>query len=320
MVVTVGDLRKSGSLEQFLLETVGQWRGSGELRAMQEAYRYYLGENPRLTNLANRVAVDTGVKLELKPAVAVYSDFFGRITRQHIGHLMKLPLAFEPFEALGALGRRFNFTVKSILQDAYIRGVSWGLWNGAELVHLPAEAFIPIYDDDSMKIVKGISFERLRAGDVWHYYFYEADGVTRFVEAGQGLRRVGEKSPYRYTFREYGTGTVVESLYVPPVFPIFALHTNEESRSELTLPLRTQINAYDLLRTAYIDETLKTRFIYWVIEGYGGNVDELLKIKETAQKLGIIANRDEGALSPTTIEPPHNAHGKVMRELEGAIN
>ena len=74
------------------------------------------------------------------------------------------------------------------------------------------------------------------------------------------------------------------------------------------------------MRTAYIDETLKTKFIYWLISGYGSSIEELIRIRETAQKIGIINSDNNGTeVKATTLEPPHNAHEKIMKELENSI-
>jgi hypothetical protein len=321
-------MAKSPDLPTFIKETVEQWQSSGELKVMQNAYKYYLGENPKVKALADRIATDTGFSLNLKPQQKVYSNFFGKITNQHVGHLLKYPLTFDD-GVIDRLGMGFQHTVRDMEQDAYIRGVSWGLWNGEKLKHIPAESFIPIIDDETGDLSAGISFERRREDLPWNYFFYEKDGITHFREgtAGNGqlqrggrLQQASDKAPYRQTGRQFPGGFVADSVYNPSVFPIKPLYTNKESRSELILPIKTQINAYDLLKTGDIDETLKSKFIYWLISGYTGNIEELLQIKETAQKLGIIAEQgDNSKIQPSTLEPPYKAHEAIMKELKDGI-
>jgi len=316
--LTTADMAKSKDMPTFIKDSVDAWLGSAEYKSMEDNYKYYLGENPRLAALANKVAVDTGMSLNLKPQQNVYSDFFGRITKQHVGHLLKFPLQFRSCCAY-PLGPQFDHVIFDILQDAYIQSNSWGLWNGENLVHLPARFFIPIYDADTEQLVCGIAFRRLRDDLPWQYYLYEPDGVTKYCDNGV-IQQVTKKMPYSYISRQYNNETIIEPLYTPLELPIKPLYTNSERRSELTKPLRTQINAYDFLKTGYIDELLKSKFIYWLISGYGGQVDELIAIKETAQKLGIIARADnDGNIQPTIIEPPHTSHEKIMHELEKDI-
>ncbi|MDR2166623.1 MAG: phage portal protein [Clostridiales bacterium] len=328
MIITLQDLQKKPDLATAIKDTTEAWLASAELKAMQNAYKYYLGENPKLKALRDRIVADTGFTLNLRPEQPVYSNFFGKITNQHVGHLLKHPLTFDE-GVVDKFGAGFQHTVRDMTQDAYIRGVSWGLWDGEKLTHLPAENFIPIYDEESGAIVAGISFKRLREDLPWNYYFYEREGISRFRQAAGNdgkvkpdgkLELISERKPYRHTSRPFLTGEVIESVENPDTFPIRPLHTNKENRSELILPIKTQINAYDLLKTGYIDETLKSKFIYWLISGYSGNIEELIKIKEIAQKLGIIAEQGGNSkIMPQTLEPPHNAHEKIMKELKESI-
>lgn len=328
MIVTDGDIRRKPDLAAAIKDTAGAWLASPELAAMREAYKYYLGENPRIKGLAERVATDTGFSINLAPQQRVYSNFFGKITNQHVGHLLKHPLKFDA-GVIGRLGAGFQHTVRDMAQDAYIRGVSWGLWNGERLTHIRAENFVPIRSEESGELAAGLGFYRLRDDMPYVYYFYEPEGVTQFRQAvgadGKALEdggptQVGGRMPYRYTARRWRGGEQFERLGggsgVPPIKP---LYTNKENRSELILPLKTKINAYDLLETAYVDEALKSKFIYWVISGYSGNIEELVKVKETVQKIGVMNLEGETTVQPQTLEPPHAAHTAVMQELRDGI-
>ena len=326
MVVTVSDLQKARSIPDFILQTVNDWLGSSMYSEMQEAKKYYLGENPVLKRRWNKISLDTGGIIDLKPRQNIYSKLFGRLTKQLVNRLLYHDIALDDDAALLKMGKMFQASTRSIAFDAVISSIGWGFWERIDSKPLPATNFIPIVNDDTNIIEKGIYFWQLAANRPMKYQLFETDGVTTWQQDKQGdkLTEIQGKTPYRYKEFKWntpnGTQSQITSIENYDTLPIVPMYANEERRSELDLPIKTKINAYDLLFTFYGDEFLKGKFIYWLISGYSGDVDELLQIKETAQKLGIIAGGDGSeSVTPSKFEPPHEAFDKIREALKREI-
>jgi len=323
MTVTIGDMQSARSLPDFIQKTVNDWLGSPKYAKIKEARLYYSGENPVLKRRWNRIALDTGGVIDLRPRQNIYSNFFGRMTKQFAGRLLYHDVAFDDDATLLKMGTSFQRSIRQIARDAYICSLSWGFWQRDNIVHIPADSFIPIVDDTTAEMLAGVYFWQLDENRPWNYQLFEVDGVTTWGQAKQGgkLEEKTGKTPYRYKEFKWRNGhraiTGIENYAELPIKPMYA---NPDKTTELSLPIKTKINAYDLLNTFYADEFLQSKFIYWLISGYSGDAEELIKIRDTARKLGIIAGgEDSSQITPQTLEPPYNAHEKIMQSLEREI-
>ena len=319
MIVTISDIQKAPSVADFVLKTVEEWKGCKKLSEINDNKKYYLGTNPVLNQQWNQINLDTGGVLELKPRQNIYSNFFGRIVKQLVNRLLYYDVSFDDDVTLLKMGNKFHQSLRDIAFDAAVSGVSWGFWQNGKLVHFPSDGFIPIYNDRNGKIEKGIKFWQVREDLPTFYQLFEVDGITEWQSEKDAniLTLVKDKTPYRYQIRAWQTGRRdVVNIQNYGVLPIIPMYPNMERRSELTKPIQTKINAYDLLNTFYTDEFLQSKFVYWMITGFQGNAEELIKIRDIVRKLGIIANTDEQSkITTQTLEPPHNAQEKIMKQL-----
>ena len=327
MTITIGDMQGAHSLTDFIQKTVSDWLSSDEYTNMKDAKTYYFGENPVLKRNWNRITLDTGGSLSLKPKQNIYSNFFGRLVKQLVNRLLYHGIKLDDESSLLRLGANFQESTRQIAYDAAICKVGWGFWQNGEVVPIPAEKFVPIVDDFTGSVIAGIYFWRLDENRPLIYQLFEADGVTTWEQAKRGgkLEQTTEKTPYRYKEFKWDTGDGVRCAIADArgygELPIVPMYANVERRSELTVPIKTKINAYDMLNTFYADEFLQSKFVYWMISGYSGNVDELVAIRDTIRKLGIIAAEtgQDGKIAPQTLEPPYNAHKEIMQALEREI-
>ena len=151
---------------------------------------------------------------------------------------------------------------------------------------------------------------------------YEIDGVTTWTKQNNEtkLAEAQAKTPYRYSRRRFRYSpqeiSNVRNYGQLPIVPIYA---NAEKRSELTRPIRSKIDILDLLFTSYANEFLNSNFIYWLISDFDGKIDDLIAVKETAEKLGIIAQRGDGKMATQTINMPYEAFEAMVERLVASI-
>lgn len=322
-IVTVSDLAKYPDIATAITNTVRKFQESQHYATMIDHRKYFLGENPSLERRWNKLRLDTGSILNLKPKQKIVGDTFKLIVKKIENRLMYHPIQLDDESKYAMLGKRFHPVTADILNDTCISGVGWGHWAGDHVIQFLASEYIPILDDDTGEMVMGIRFTQLAPDRPIKYQIFEPDGVTAWTQAKQGgkLEESQGKTPYRYveTPHRY-SGTQITDAQNYGKLPIVAMYCNRERRSLLTPPIKTKINALDFLKTIYVSEVAQSKFIYWLISGYGGQAEELLAIKETAQMMGII--RQDGqdvTIDAKVLEPPYNAHKYLVEALEDEI-
>jgi len=329
MIVTVSDIADFPDLPTAILSTVQKWQSSAEYSEMLTNREYFLGQNPALKKRWDRIILDTGDVLRTKPKQKIIGDTFKMICKKVENRLFYYPIALDDENKLAQLGANFHNTTADVFNDTAISSVGWGMWaydsktQAFRTTQIPATEYIPILDDDTGEMVMGIRFSQLAPGRPVKYEFFELDGKTTFKQPAKGgkLEVIREKVPYRYTERRWGSGQrEVTGTSNHGVLPIIPMYANRERRSLLTPAIKTKINARDFLNTIYVSQAMTVKFLYWLISGYDGNVEELLCIIDTVNKTGILKSEDERTkIDAKTLEPPFNAHKYIVDALEDDI-
>ena len=161
-----------------------------------------------------------------------------------------------------------------------------------KLVRFSPLEFIPLHCETTNQLMAGVRFWRIDPKKPLHIQLYTMDGLQEFVQIDNApLTPQGGLQPYRRNVYA-GAATYSEAITSYNRLPIIPLHVNSDKISELTPPIEGKINAYDLLQTSKLDDFVTTKPIYWRIEGFSGEIGELLKIKEALNLLGIIATNE----------------------------
>jgi hypothetical protein len=94
-----------------------------------------------------------------------------------------------------------------------------------------------------------------------------------------------------------------------PVRPLFA---NSEHRSELTQAIKSKIDLYDRVLSDFGDNLDRANDVYWVLNNFGGTLDEVAELLEQINRVKAVANMSDGSgaassAEPHTIEVPYAA-------------
>jgi len=335
MLITIKDLEKSieeKRFHEFILETKNSFLSSPERALMLENELYYEGENPFLTRgigALKRLRLDTGKELDLRPLVDIYSNFAFRIVDQLVNRLWYNPVQVtrEGVDVKDRLGEGFDDIALEIANKAAIHGACYAFWNAGKVEMFEATSYLPIYDERTGRHAAGLRVWQLEKGRAEHVQLYELDGFSEWtVECGEGeerLRVYQEKTAYKrevfsaagdvYELGECNYGTL----------PIVPLYVANNKKSLLGKPIKTKINAYDLAETSYFDDFIKTKPIYWAIEGFSGEAQELLGIHRTLSQLGIIATPESldknASIDAKTVDLPFQSKRELQEALESGI-
>ena len=324
MLVTFQSLETAkveGKLHGFILDTIKKFKASPEFAVMLEDEAYYAGENPFLRGTLRHlktVKLDTGKSLDLSPLVDIYSNFAFRIVDQLVNRLWYFPVQVDKKERLG---EGFDDIVIGMANKAAIHGACYAFWNAGKIEAFKATEYIPLVCERTGEHVAGIRFWQLGKESPTYIQLFELDGFTEWLQPpdSKELETVQPKRAYKRQVLSAGVGELEIGGENYPDFPIVPLYVGNNKKGLLSMPIKSKINAYDLSETSYFDDFIKTRPIYWAIEGFGGNADELVSIRKTLEALGIIAGGDEAKVKAETVSLPWQSKKELQEALETAI-
>jgi len=152
---------------------------------------------------------------------------------------------------------------------------------------------------------------------------YELRSYLKRPAPGERLVVYQEKTPYRREVFNAPSIAFVQSYANYSVLPVVPLYVSNNKKSLLNKPIKTKINAYDLSETSYFDDFIKTKPIYWAIEGFSGEAEELLSIYKTLSQLGIIATPESldknASIDAKTVNLPYQSKRELQEALETGI-
>ncbi len=322
-----------------LLQAIRAYRVSPFFRDGLQASAYFRGENPAIAQKtvlrASKVETTDAsgrrrVRTRMKDVVGsrVYSGFFGRFVTQQAQYLLGNGVTLGDPGLKARLGADFDLTLARMGEKALQHGVCWGYWNTdhleiVEAVRDPCSGFFPLIDEVSGEARMGVQFWQLEARSPLCVRLFEPQGVSMWREEKGQLVPAGDFRPYRLIRREsvLGTELVAEAVRALPLVPFWA---NEERRSELTPAIRSKIDCYDRILSDFADNLDRANDVYWVLNNFGGTLDDIAEVLETIQRLKAVTSISDGAGGASTAEPhtisvPYEARQAALKLLEKAL-
>jgi len=324
--------REVGKLEEFVAGVMDEFL-TREVARLEELKSYYMGDDPNLRNMLRRLKLLNidGLNVNLEPQLKITNNFGKKIINTIVGRLWTSPVRVRVGNKGNViakideyLGRGFIKVAKKIQKMAGVYGVCYGFFDNGNVVVFEPTSYVPLVCEDSGLDRAGIRFWRASDKKPWNVQLFEIDGYTwwkRGGEKGDNLAIYKEKRAYkRVTIPRAEYDTVEEKNY--PIFPIIPLYVNDERQSEYNQAVLSKMQAINIKETLYMDETFRNPFIAWYLQGYGGDVRDLVKLKQMFQAFSFIADKgepDEGKITPMTIDVPFEEHEASMRRLEDGI-
>lgn len=349
--------KEAGKLEEFIISVMDRHLAT-QVGEYNDLKSYYMGDDPKLRSMLRRLKylnID-GVSVDLEPQLKITNNFGKKIINTIAGRLWSSPVRVrvgtENVHVDEVLGRDFVKTAKRIQKLAGVYGVCYGFYDNGNVVVFEPTGYVPLVCEDDGQEKAGIRFWRAsnEKDKPWNVQLFEMDGYTWWKRGkenkataspsvGSGVssaeRRGGsnpsdelwlfkEKRAYKRVTTPRGAGAVystVEDMNYPS-FPVVPLYVNDERQSEFNQAVLSKIQAMNIKETLYMDETFRNPFIAWYLQGYGGDVRDLVKLKQMFQSFSFIADKgdpDEGKITPMTIDVPFEEHEASMRRLEDGI-
>ncbi len=315
---------KSGSQQElisFILGAINEHKSSEMYKTALEADLYMRQLNPPimnfqkfLYNLAGQAYPDY-YSANHKCA----SNFFKRFVVQENQYLLGNGVNFKNEATKNKLGGATFDTVLQFAGEAALTGgVSFGFYNYDKVKMFKITEFVPLWDEENGSLSAGIRFWQIDPSKPLRATLYEMDGYTEYIRRkGEDMTELCPKTTYTHKIRYSevdGTEIYEGSNY--PTFPIIPLWANPEHQSELT-GIKTQIDAYDLIKSGYANDTDDASLIYWTISNAGGMDDiDLTKFIQRLRTIHAAQTDEQTTIQAHTQEPPYMSREACLTRLE----
>lgn len=307
-------------METFIVRAVDERISSPEYTSMIETDKYYKGENPTLMNLKSELSVG-GQKIDLTAAIRTPTGIFKRLIIQLCQSIWAYGVQLDKPETKAKLGRNFDKITEGISKKAALHGVSYGFWNLDHLQRFTALEYFPFKDERTAEDMAGIRFWRIDDDKPMYIQVFEIDGWSEYRRTGKSnaLEIVTPKQTYKKNIHRDAISTKIVGGENYGAFPVIPMYANEEQISELTRPIKNKIDLSDFILSGFGDSVMRTKVIYWILQGFGGDLDELLKVKEEIEKTGLVAPQDVTGADAHTVDLPFAAVQYALDKLEEGI-
>lgn len=326
---------------KMLQEIVNKYKGSEEFKLMLDANEYFRGNNTAVGSkvLLKPVAVTstdkaTGVirkRTQLKEIVGnrVRSNFLFRFITQQNQHLLSNGVTLGKPADKERLGLGFDKALEQAGERALLHGVCWLYWNNDHVEVLPActdalSGCVALLDERSGSPAVLVQFWQLDGDRPLYVRLFELDGVTEYQQQDNDLTEIAPKRAYRLTVSRDAAGEQITGAENYSRLPVVPLYASAEKRSELTPSIKSKIDLYDRILSDFGDNLDKANDVYWVLNNFGGSMDEVAEMVEEIERLRAVVNISDGAggastASPMAFEVPYEARRTALDMLEKAL-
>lgn len=329
---------------ELLEKTIRQYKSSDDFKTGLQANRYDRSDNTAIAQKyvlkPTTITVNTEIegvtkKLPIQQKVEgnrLRSSFLRRFTLQESQFLLGNGVTLKNAANKKRLGLGFDTALARMGRKALLHGVCWGYWNLDRIEVLEAvkdglSGFTALLDEKTGVPMLGVQFWQLDEKKPLYVRLFEPEGVTLY-QKGRDDPSLVEQEPrrgYKLTTVSDAAGVVsaTEDGY-GGALPIIPLYGNEDGVSELTLSIKTKIDAYDRILSDFGDNLDRANDVYWVLNNFGGSTSQIAEMLEQINQLKAVLNQSDGTgagstAEPHTIEVPYAARQTALDLLRHAL-
>lgn len=324
-MLTYNDLVELGENENerkdFIFRAIADHKATEEYKIARDAELYMKTLNPtimaykKLLYTLSGEAVPDNFSANHKCA----SSFFKRFVTQENQYLLGNGANFGDDGTKELLGSDFDTQLQKAGRAALVDGVSFAFVNHDHIEVFKYTEFKPLWDEEDGALKAGIRYWQVDADKPLRATLYELDGYTEYIKRkGEDMEILNDKKPYQQviSYSEVD-GTQILDGYNYPTFPIVPLWGNPEHQSEL-VTIRSQIDAYDLIKSGFANDLDDASMIYWTISNAGGMDDvDLAQFIERMKvvKAATVGDGDAKA-EAHTLDVPYQSREAYLTRLE----
>lgn len=306
---------------EFIRQLITEHKASAKYKQAKDGEAYYAGQNTTIKRYQNFIynkfgqAVPDLISANHKMA----TRFFYRSVMQANTVLLGNGITWENGEGAKALGSDFDRKVLKAGRIAQVEGEAFGFFNNGKVEIYGFTEYVPLYDEEDGFLKAGARFWQIDSDKPLRVTMMELDGYTEYQydkDHPEGFVKQ-EKRAYitvKYVSEELGEEIGEYKNY--PSFPVVPCWANEFKRSELN-PIRSTIDAYDLISCKYANNVSDAALIYWTITNSGGMDDEsLAEFLDKMRKLHAANVDSDQNVQANTVDVPNDTMEDILDRLE----
>lgn len=330
-MITYQDLLNNKGSDQELMDYVytiiQTHKRSDEYETAVIANEYARQENRTIMQYKKLLYTITGqaVPDNYSANYKLCSNFFFKLVTQENQHLLGNGITWGKDDTAEKLGKDFDIRVQDIGYEALVSGRAFGFWNYDHLEVFHLREFAPLYDEENGALMAGVRFWQIDKNKPLRATLYEVDGYTEYMwqkrDGDKGGTILHPKRAYKLKTRTSpADGVEIYDGENYPSFPFVPLYGNQYRQSEL-VGLRSEIDAYDLIRSGFANDLDDASQIYWTIQNAGGMDDvDLVKFIERMKTVKAAVVDDDGARAEAhTIDVPYASRETLLTRLRADI-
>ena len=311
--------------KDFIISAIADHKATPEYKIAQDAEMYMKTLNPTIMEYKKLLYTITGeaVPDNFSANHKCASSFFKRFITQENQYLLGNGTSFGEEgtkERLG--GEDFDIQLQKAGRAALVGGLSFGFANLDHIEVFKYTEFKPLWDEEDGSLKAGIRYWQVDDTKPLRATLYELDGYTEYIKRkDEELTILKEKRPYQQIVAKSEVdGTEILEGKNYPTFPIIPLWGNPEHQSEL-VTIRSQIDAYDLIKSGFANDLDDASMIYWTITNAGGMDDvDLAQFLERMKvvKAAVVGDDASGNAKAEahTLEVPYQSRESYLTRLE----
>lgn len=312
---------KGSDLQEYVYACITDYKGSEAYRNAVDGINYSTGQNTvimafkkLLYDMTGEAFPDNYTANHKCPA-----NFLQRFATQEAGYLLSNGIQFQEEPTKEKLGEKIDSRLHKAAKDAIIQGAAYGFYNNGDVVYFSASEFCPLFDEETGQLKAGIRFWQIDPLKPLRATLYEEDGYTDYINKDGSISELNPKRSYKYNVAESDfDGMQILDGENYPDFPIVPLYANTRHSSEL-IPIKSQIDAFDLIKSGFANDLDEASLIYWTLEGCGGMDDiDIAKFRDRMKVLKTaVVDGDQGSRATAhTIDVPYQSRETYLNRLE----
>ena len=320
---TYQDLQATTDKTDFVYTAISEYKGTDMFKWAKEGELYARQRNTTIMNYQKLLYTMSGraVPDNFTANHKCASNFFARFITQENQYLLGNGVTFQDDATKARLGGdMFDVQLQKAGRKALASGVAYGFYNYNRVDVFGATEFVPLWDEEDGSLKAGIRFWRIANDKPLRATLYEIDGYTDYIQAqGEKPRVWVDKRAYKQTvsYSEIDGAEIYDAGNYQN-FPIVPLWANPEHQSEL-VGLRSEIDAYDLIKSGFANDLDDASMIYWTLENCGGMDDiDLAKFIEHMKtvKAAVVEGGDGAKAEAHTLDVPYQSRETYLTRLE----
>jgi len=316
------ELRQAGESEA-IEKVISDWQTQTIYSRAIIADEYDRQENTTIKNFIQQIYSLNGKKIENYTASnkKIASNFFARLNIQRNTYSLGNGVTFSRDGVKEKFGKKLDTNLFDIGYYSIIHGLAFAFWSeGLQL--LKVTEFAPLWDEDTGALKAGIRFWKVDENKPLNIVVYEEDGLTRWQKKDGTYSLKQEKRGYiekrEYTQAEGENLIGYENYSALPIFPLWG----SRKKQSTLVGMRSQIDAYDLIKSGFANDLTECAQIYWLVENYGGMTeDDLAKFRDRIlfNHIAEVDSSQGGKVTPYTQEVPSQARETFLSGIRKDI-